>query len=233
MAFFDSLLGEPGKYKLNPTMPQQNLDALQKILGIGVKNIENPYQGFEPIKQAATSHFMQQLVPQLTERFAASGDNAPSSGTLQQSLSQGASSLAEKLASLQSDYGQRQQQLGLQQAQLGTGGYESIYEPGEQGLLSQILPLAMDALAAYFTGGASIPFSAGRIASQASQGGQSQIRQSMNPISSQQQPRFNPGAMQAQNLLGSQSGIQRLLGQSNVAGYPSSMQPSLSSILGV
>lgn len=113
MALPQGFYQKPSQY--NP----QVLGALSSLVSRGQQNIQNPTAGFEPIRQATTSHFQQNIIPGITERFAASGANAPSSGVLQQQLGQAGVGLAEKLASLEAQFGQRQEQLGTQQ--IGAG----------------------------------------------------------------------------------------------------------------
>jgi hypothetical protein len=104
---------KPSQY--NP----QAQGALSSVLARGQQNITNPTSGFEPIRQATTSHFNENIIPGITERFAASGSNAPSSGALQQQLAQAGSGLSQKLAAMQAQFGQQQEELGTRQVGLG------------------------------------------------------------------------------------------------------------------
>lgn len=104
---------KPSQY--NP----QAQGALSSVLARGQQNITNPSAGFDPIRQATTSHFMQNIIPRINEQFSASGDNAQSSPVLHHQLAQAGSGLAEKLASLQAQFGQRQEDIGTRQLGLG------------------------------------------------------------------------------------------------------------------
>lgn len=107
----------PDALKLNKYEPWQQ--DIMKLLGsLGTNNLQNPYEGFEPIKQDALSTFFQDIVPRLQEQFSASGSNSASSGTIKSQLSSAGSTLAEKLAAFQAHFGQQNQQNALQQLQL-------------------------------------------------------------------------------------------------------------------
>lgn len=116
-----------GIYQKPSAYTPDQISALQSILTRGQQNIQNPYAGFEPIRQAATTHFQQNIIPGITERFAKSGDNAPSSGVLQQQLGQAGAGLAERLAAMQSEFGQQQERTGLEQARLGLTPTQEYY----------------------------------------------------------------------------------------------------------
>lgn len=133
--------GTEGGFEQQPTQytPSQ-LNAFQQLLSGGLQNIQNPYAGFQPIQQATTSHFFQDIVPRLQTQFAGSGANAYSSPQLQTNLSSAGAGLAERLAAFQSQYGQQAQEQGLRQLALGLTPPTSAYYRGpEAGLGENIL----------------------------------------------------------------------------------------------
>lgn len=130
----DFFLGSDSMQQL-PTMDQDQLSALSQILGSGMQDLSNPYQGFEPIKQNALQSFQQDIVPMLTERFAGSGSNALSSPQLQTNLSSAGSNLAQRLAGMQSEYGMQNKRNALAQLQLGLQPRFSYQRTGGPGAL--------------------------------------------------------------------------------------------------
>lgn len=108
----------PDVLGINQYNPEQQ-NVLNNLLQSGQQQLQNPYEGFDPIKQDALSTFFQEIVPMLQEQFSASGSNSASSGTIKSQLSGAGSNLAEKLAAFQAHFGQQNQQNALQQLQLG------------------------------------------------------------------------------------------------------------------
>lgn len=156
MAWYDFITGTTGEIKQAERFRPEQLASLQSILGFGQQQLQNPYSGFEPIKQAALTNFKQDIVPYLSEQFAKSGSNLPSSGVFTQQLGQAGAGLAERLAALQSSYGQEQQKTGLEALRTGlTPSYENLYLPGQEGLVSQVIPALANVASAYLTGGVS------------------------------------------------------------------------------
>lgn len=103
---------------INQYTPQQN-EIMNWLLQFGRGNLENPGQGFDPIKQDTLNTFNQEIVPDLLERFSASGSNSASSPVIQSNLASAGSNLAQKLAAFQAQYNQSNQQNALAQLQLG------------------------------------------------------------------------------------------------------------------
>lgn len=139
---------QPDIVGINQYTPEQQ-GVLNYLLQSGQNQMQNPYQGFEPIKQDALSTFFQEIVPQLQEQFSASGSNSASSGTIKSQLSGAGASLAEKLAAFQSHFGQQNQQNALQQLQLGLNPRsEFINRQGGGGLKNNAWDLLTSALPA-------------------------------------------------------------------------------------
>ena len=139
---------------VSPYDPRQ-LQAMQSLRQSGLDILANPSAGFVPIAQQARTRFGQQTIPMLAERFLGSGQNLASSGLTQQ-LGQAGSGLEEALAAMQAQYGMQNRAQGLQALGMGLQPqYQFFQTPEQQGLLSQLLPLALQAGLGYLTGGAS------------------------------------------------------------------------------
>jgi hypothetical protein len=135
------IFGKEAEMQLLKNLAPEQEDALFRLLQSGQSDIENPYQGFDPIKQDALRTFYSDIVPRIYEHFTASGNNAISSPILQQNLSSAGAELASRLGALQSHYGMQNKQFGLNKAQVGLRNPygEAIYNPGYQGLLPAAL----------------------------------------------------------------------------------------------
>ena len=130
---------------LNKYNPGQQ-GGLDYLLQSGQEQLQDPYKGFEPIRQNALNTFHQDIVPRLQEQFSASGSNSASSGTLKSELSSAGASLAEKLAAFQSHFGQQNEQTGLQRIQLGLNPqYEIANRPRTPGLVENVWDTASQA----------------------------------------------------------------------------------------
>jgi hypothetical protein len=110
--------GGKGRTRRLPMNPQEQ-SVIDMLLGQGQQQLQNPYQGFEPIAQQARSQFAQQTVPGLAERFTSLGENRLSSPQFASQLGQAGAGLEQSLAALQSQYGMQQQGNALRQLELG------------------------------------------------------------------------------------------------------------------
>lgn len=168
-SFGQFFTGAPSRVEqVNKYNPGQQ-SIFPQLQNMGLQGLRNPYQGFEPIAQRATSQFNQQIVPSLAERFTSMGSNSLSSPAFASQLGSAGAGLQEALAALQSQYGQQQQSHFSNLLGMGlTPQYENFKMDAEPGLLQQILPLlgriGGHALGAGLTGGIStIPSALGEI----------------------------------------------------------------------
>ena len=153
--FKEQLMGSPGRYRTETNYDPRQLQNFEQIGQMGMNNMQNPYQGFEPIQNEAMRQFNTQTVPGIAEQFTAMGGGQRSSN-FGKSLGQAGAGLQSMLAAQRAQYGQNQQDFGLRQAGLGqTQKYSMEYEPGQEGLLSKGLNLAAQAGMHYATGGLS------------------------------------------------------------------------------
>ncbi len=136
----DALSGTPGGFIGADIYTPEQKQALEQLLQMSEQNMNNPYEGFDPIRQAALSNFYQEIVPHLQEGFSGSGDNSYSSPQLQTNLSSAGAGLAERLAALQAGYGQQNKQFGLQQLQTGLNPYQQMgYQQRQPGFGENVL----------------------------------------------------------------------------------------------
>jgi len=133
---------EGGIQNVPTTGPEQN-NILDMLMKMGSQNLQNPYEGFEPIRNAATSHFFQNIVPGLQEQFTGAGgrgSNSYSSPLIQSQLSSAGAGLSERLAALQSQYGQNNKNNAIDQLKLGlTPRFQSYYQNRQPGFGENLL----------------------------------------------------------------------------------------------
>jgi len=134
------LTGTPGRVQQSPTMTQGQMGAQNQALQMAMQGLQNPYSGFDPIQQQEMQRFQQQTIPGLAERFTSMGEGGQRSSAFQGALGGASADLGSQLAALRSQYGLQQQ--GQMQNLLGMGlrpQFESIYQPGSQGVMGQAL----------------------------------------------------------------------------------------------
>jgi len=126
----EAWFGSPERiHELENYEPSQ-WEAIMQALQTGQNQIQNPYQGFEPIEQQYTNQFNQQVVPGLAERFSSLGSNATSSPAFSSQLGQAGAGLSQGLAALKSQYGMQNREQGANL--LGNIGLKQRYTPMQQ-----------------------------------------------------------------------------------------------------
>lgn len=138
-----SLLGgggkEGGPQRLSAPNEQEQ-SILDYLLKSGQQGLENPSEGFEPIRQDALNTFHQDIVPYLTNMFDASGSSSASSPVLQSNLSSAGSGLAQKLAALEANYRQGNQHDALSRLSLGLSpAFQTDYRATQHGTGTNLL----------------------------------------------------------------------------------------------
>ncbi len=150
--------GDQGGFKEGPNKfnPDQQ-KALKSILQQGQSNLQNPYQGFEPIEQKARTQFQSQSLPGLAERFTTlGGSDTRGSSDFAGMLSGAQSEFDQGLAALRAQYGQQNQDTALRQLELGlTPQTEHYYTGSQSGTGQQLFQTGSSALGNYFSGGGS------------------------------------------------------------------------------
>lgn len=113
------LFGSPESYaRFNRFDPQQS-NALSRLLSSGQQNVDNPYEGFEGLREETINDFYQNLLPRLSEQFSGSTNAAASSPAFHSALSSGQAGLSAMLNAQKARYGMQNKQFGFQQQQLG------------------------------------------------------------------------------------------------------------------
>jgi len=117
--FSKYLFGTPeGQQLLSKFSPEQQQELIN-LLASGRENMQNPYMGFEPIRQNALNSFRQQIIPEIAHSFSANGNNALSSPVLHSRLAGAGANLISQLAAQEAQYGQTNKEFGLEQQRLG------------------------------------------------------------------------------------------------------------------
>jgi hypothetical protein len=134
------LAGTPSGYnsisRLDPEQQQASKIGLRTGLGL----LQNPSQGFEPIRKSATDYYNQQIVPGLAERFAGTG-GAASSPSFASLLGQSGANFGSQLAGQEAQYAQGNMSNGFNLLQQGLQPYEDHYQQQQEGgLLQQLGP---------------------------------------------------------------------------------------------
>lgn len=164
-SFLNSLqtgfLGAPGEFQQQSRFTGQQSDLLnQQILPSIAPMLQQLQQrqgqGFGPIAEQATKQFRTQSIPSLAQRFGSMGSSRGGSDYLH-ALSSAESGLQGNLAALGSQYdlqnNSQMQSLLLSLLGLGTQPqFESLYLPGSQGVIHQILPALASLFGARFGG---------------------------------------------------------------------------------
>lgn len=125
----------------SPTMTDRQIADSDWYSQQGRQIMQDPYKGFDPIRQQALNTYNQQLVPSLAERFTSMGaGNALSSPAFASQLGQMSQGLSENLAAMMARYGQQNQEFGSHLMGMGMQPqFENTYIPESQGFLSGML----------------------------------------------------------------------------------------------
>ncbi len=134
------LAGTPAGYnsinRLDPEQQQASKFGLRAGLGL----LQNPSQGFEPIRKSATDYYNQQILPGLAERFTGTG-GAQSSPSFASLLGQAGAGFGSQLAGQEAQYAQGNMSNGLSLLQQGLNPYQDNYQQQQQGgFLQQLGP---------------------------------------------------------------------------------------------
>lgn len=134
----DFFLGQPARIEQFSPYSQSQQNIFDLLGQLGLSQLQNPYQGFEPIQQQAMNQFQQEIVPTLAERFTSLGNNRLSSGAFASQLGQAGAGLQGNLAALKSQYGMQNRNQALQTLGLGlTPQYQNQFMQGQPGALAQ------------------------------------------------------------------------------------------------
>ena len=138
MNFGDFMLGQKAYNEQLPTRDQAQISGIHNMLGMGLQNMQNPYEGFDPIAQQAIESY-NQSIPSLAARFTSLSPSAMRSSGFQQALTRGQQGLNTNLAALRAQYGLQNRGQGMQMAQMGlTPTFENMYHPATKGFLGEM-----------------------------------------------------------------------------------------------
>lgn len=150
-------VGSKGKNILSPLYTEPQMQGFDFARNLGLQQLQNPYQGFQPIDEYARKQFYGQTVPTIAERFTAMGDSAQRSSAFPAALGAAGTDLEARLGALRAQYGLQQQGLGQSLLGLGlTSQYQPVYFPGTPGIGQKLIGGGLGAL-----GGAGVGFLAG------------------------------------------------------------------------
>jgi hypothetical protein len=143
--------GNEGEVKTASTINPEQQKYMSMLLGLGGNALQNPYAGFEPIRQQAMNQFQQNLVPSLAERFTSMGGGRLSSPAFAGQLGQASSGLEQALAAMQSQYGQQNQHNAMSMLALGLSpSFENFYQGSQPGFGENLLGGAMRAAPSFY-----------------------------------------------------------------------------------
>jgi len=129
-----------GKWSQLYTKDENQRAAQNQALQMGLSQLQNPYEGYQPIEDQARTNFQTQTIPSIAERFTAMGNGAQRSSAFTGALGSAGAGLEQSLAALKSQYGFQNKQLGA--GLLGQGlesNYENLYTHGGETFGSSVL----------------------------------------------------------------------------------------------
>ena len=138
------------------------------------------------------SQYQQQILPSIAERFTGMGDGQGSSAFLGE-LTSGTNDFMERMGALESQYNMQMLPQYLRMGELGlTPLQEHMYMPGSKGMLQSggeaLMEAIPHAIAAYASGGATLPASIVALLAKLSGGSGAQAADEEQPTSAG----FNP-----------------------------------------
>lgn len=112
------------------------IGGLDDLLKMAMQQYQNPYEGFDPIRQSIGNQFKQDILPSINNQFNAQTGGHFSSGILGSNIARGTASLADRLAAAQAQYGQNQRNTALSAINAAKPQY--FQQPSTQGLVGSV-----------------------------------------------------------------------------------------------
>lgn len=170
--------------------------AMNKMLEMAVSQMDPSRMSFDPIRQRLMSQYQQQILPSIAERFTGMGDGQGSSAFLGE-LTSGTNDFMERMGALESQYNMQMLPQYLRMGELGlTPQQEYMYMPGSKGMLQSggeaLMEAIPHAIAAYASGGVSIPASLAALFSKWFGGSRTPAAESAPEEQAPTTPGFNP-----------------------------------------
>lgn len=165
---------------------------MNKMLEMAMSQMDPSRMSFDPIRQRLMSLYQQTVLPSIAERFTGMGDGQGSSAFLGE-LTGGTNDFMERMGTLESQYNQQMLPQYLRMGELGlTPLQEHMYMPGSKGMLQSggeaLMEAIPHAIAAYASGGATLPASIVALLAKLSGGSGAQAADEEQPTSAG----FNP-----------------------------------------
>ena len=144
-----------GKLRQVSTLDPQQLARQQRFGQLGAQQYQNPYQGFEPIKQQALNNFHSNTVPSIAERFSSLGSGgSQNSSAFAGQLAAAGTGLESELAALQAQYGLQNRQQALRLLNMAQQpNFENYFQGPEDTALSKGFGQLSQGLNAYGAAG--------------------------------------------------------------------------------
>jgi hypothetical protein len=148
--------GAPSQFLRSQKFTPEQQQLFGQASQMGLQGLQNPFQGFDPIRNQTMRDWEKNILPALTSQFA--GMDAQRSSGFNEALGQSGADLASQLASLQSQYGLQQQ--GLSQNLFGLGltpQFEQSFQKRQPSLIEALLSMLLQGggqAAGKFLGGA-------------------------------------------------------------------------------
>ena len=137
----EALSGVPGSIDKIPRFRPNQEQYMDQAAEIGMKGIQNPYEGFEPIAQYARKNFQENTIPEIMHQFIASGSNAPTSPGPWNQQGRAAEGMESNLAALKAQYGMQNRNQMMQMLNMGLAPRDAMFEhQAESGALDEIIP---------------------------------------------------------------------------------------------
>lgn len=133
--------GNPAGFQQSSPYADWQIPHFQQAAQLGSQQLQNPYQGFDPIEANARNQFQTQTIPTLAHRFSTMGEASLSSPVFNEVNQQVAKDFELGLAAQKAQYGMQNQQNALQMLQFGTPQlYNNHWTEGSPGLMSLFGP---------------------------------------------------------------------------------------------
>jgi hypothetical protein len=143
------LFGHPEGVEQYSTVTPQQQGIMQLLQQLGVYNLQNPYEGFEPIAEQALDQFNQEGINSIAHRFTSLGQGSLDSPDFAQHAYGARAGLMKDLAAQKAQWGQQNMGNILQMLQLGLGRQtENIHRPEQPGFAKEAAMAAIKALMA-------------------------------------------------------------------------------------
>lgn len=231
------LFGSNGYTEQLPTLSKGQISNVEGLGKFGMNQLQNPYQGFQPIEENARKGFASRSIPLISERFGEmlQGNNRLGSSGFADILGGASKDLETELASMRAQYGQQSNRNALDALRLGLSPtFENIkYEPTQGFLQTAGTALAGgfgSALGSGLTGGLGSLGSLGNLFGGNKQQGPAQQNQSYlggsYGMGGQESSDMNAMRMaEAQNYTNQARGNPGFLAQQSLRNYGGNGQP--------